>query len=362
MALHERLTARIRAVQAYHDCNCDVKAAAHKLYKQGVLKEGQQQFVRRWVKRAEAGEPMQDRARSGRPSQVSEAVISRARQLLTKERFSCAQAAVAVKAEGLCQRGVSASTIRRAVKAGTAAIVFKSPRKVPLLTQAQKGARLRFARRHRRRGWGNVMFSDSKYFRLGPAPGNSGNKKWMLKDNNETVAAVKFPPSIHAYAGVTKFGKTDLIFSTGTTGLKNGYEKANRGVGAEEYVESVLKKGLLPQARAIFGRQGISDWELQQDGARAHTAKQTLAFLKQEGVRVLPEWPPNSPDLSWIENLWGIVDNKLRKQNYANFDEFREALRRIWNDIPVTTLQNLERTMKSRIQTCIARNGEHVGY
>jgi transposase len=362
MAQHERLTARIKAIQAYHDCNCDVKAAANKLYKQGVLKEGQQQFVRRWVRRAEAGEPMQDGARSGRPSQLSEVVVDRARHLLTKERFSCAQAAIAVKAEGLCQRGVSASTIRRAVRSGKAAIVFKNPRKVPLLTQAQKDTRLRFARRNRRRGWGNVMFSDSKCFRLGPAPGNSGNKKWMLKGNDDIVTVVKFPPSIHAYAGVTKYGKTDLIFSTGTTWLKNGYEKANRGVRAEEYVESVLKKGLIPQARAIFGRQGIFDWELQQDGARAHTAKQTLAFLQQEGIKVLPEWPPNSPDLSWIENLWGIVDNKLRKQNYANFDEFCGELRRIWNEIPIGTLQNLQKTMRKRVQTCIERKGEHVGY
>ncbi len=249
MAKHERLTARIRAVQAYHDCSCDAKAAAYKLYKQGVLKEGQQQFVRRWVTRAEAGEIMHDRGRSGRPSKVSEAVVDRARQLLTKQRFSCAQATNAVTSEGLCRSGVSASTIRRAVKSGAAPTVFKSPRKVPLLTQRQKDARLGFARRNRSRGWGNVMFSDSKYFRLGPAPGNSGNKKWMLKDSGDTVAVVKFPPSIHAYAGVTRFGKTDLIFSTGTTGLKNGYEKANRGVGAGEYIESVLKKGLIPQAK-----------------------------------------------------------------------------------------------------------------
>lgn len=362
MAQSDRLTARVRAVQAYHDCNCDVRAAAHKLFEQGVLKERQEQFVRRWVGRAEAGEPLHDRARSGRPLRLSSAAVDRARHLLTKNSFSCAQAAIAVRAEGLCQQKVSSSTIRRAVKAGTSPVVFKSPRKVPLLTQAQKDARLRFARANRRRGWGNVMFSDTKYFRLGPAPGNTGNKKWMLKGKDDTVAVVKFPPSIHAYAGVTKFGKTDLIFSTGTTGLKNGYEKANRGVGAEEYMEAVLKKGLIPQAKTIFGRQGITNWELQQDGARAHTAKKTVAFLKQANVSVLPNWPPNSPDLSWIENLWGIVDKKLRRQNYANFEEFCTELRRIWNEIPVQTLQRLEKTMRRRMQLCIEREGGHVGY
>lgn len=116
MAQHDRVTARVRAVQAYQDCNCDVKAAAHKLYKQGVLKEGQEQFVRRWVRRAEAGEPMLDRARSGRPVQLSSTAVDRARHLLTKNSFSCAQAAVAVKNEGLCQQKVSASTISGLLK------------------------------------------------------------------------------------------------------------------------------------------------------------------------------------------------------------------------------------------------------
>ena len=46
MAQRDRLTARVRAVQAYHDCNGDVRAAAHKLFEQGVLKERQEQFVR----------------------------------------------------------------------------------------------------------------------------------------------------------------------------------------------------------------------------------------------------------------------------------------------------------------------------
>jgi len=49
----------------------------------------------------------------------------------------------------------------------------------------------------------------------------------------------------------------------------------------------------------------------QQDGARAHTSKATITWL-DANIRpkhhIPPEdWPPNSPDLSPIENVWSIM-------------------------------------------------------
>ncbi len=47
-----------------------------------------------------------------------------------------------------------------------------------------------------------------------------------------------------------------------------------------------------------------------ENGARPHTSKQAMKFLKKR-CRVLESWPPNSPDLNPIEHLWGIMDKKL---------------------------------------------------
>ena len=48
-----------------------------------------------------------------------------------------------------------------------------------------------------------------------------------------------------------------------------------------------------------------SEGSFQQDGARAHTSKATITWLDANIKHyILPEdWPPNSPDLSPIQNV-----------------------------------------------------------
>jgi len=47
----------------------------------------------------------------------------------------------------------------------------------------------------------------------------------------------------------------------------------------------------------------------QQDGACVHTSKATIAWLDANIKHYIPpeDWPPNSPDLCPIENVWSIM-------------------------------------------------------
>jgi len=59
------------------------------------------------------------------------------------------------------------------------------------------------------------------------------------------------------------------------------------------------KKQFSPNREGLF----------QQDGARSHRSKATIAWLDASIKHYIPpeDWPPNSPDLSPIENVWSIM-------------------------------------------------------
>ncbi len=79
-------------------------------------------------------------------------------------------------------------------------------------------------------------------------------------------------------------------------------------VNAPVYQE--MWKIMLASADQLFKD---ADFIFQQDLAPAHTAISTKSWLNDHSVGVL-DWPANSPELSLIENLWGIVKRKMRNE------------------------------------------------
>ncbi|KAK8388469.1 hypothetical protein O3P69_020451 [Scylla paramamosain] len=61
------------------------------------------------------------------------------------------------------------------------------------------------------------------------------------------------------------------------------------------------------------------------------------------------DWPANSPDMSPIENLWGIVKCKLRNEDTSTLPKLECALRRAWSSVSQETVEKLADSLPSRL-------------
>jgi len=72
----------------------------------------------------------------------------------------------------------------------------------------------------------------------------------------------------------------------------------------------------------------------QQDGARA-----TIAWLDAYIKHYIPEdWPPNSPDLSPIENVWSIMATAVYGDpEPQSLQALKHRLQKAWKSISLST-------------------------
>ena len=74
------------------------------------------------------------------------------------------------------------------------------------------------------------------------------------------------------------------------------------------------------------------------------------------------DWPSNSPDLNPIENLWLIIKNKVEKRMPKDVEQLKEFLAEEWEAIPEETVINLVRSMKTRCELVLEKNGDRIPY
>ncbi len=74
------------------------------------------------------------------------------------------------------------------------------------------------------------------------------------------------------------------------------------------------------------------------------------------------DWPSKSPDLSWIENMWGYVSKQLSMRTNLTPENFRLAAMEEWDNIPKRVHMNMNESIKKRLRACIEANGGSVKY
>ena len=207
------------------------------------------------------------------------------------------------------------------------------------MKDVQKERRLNWCRAHENYNWDNVFFSDESSVWLFP----NSVKIWTKDTVKPIYQRPKHSPKFHMWGAISTRGATPLCIFTGN-------------LTKERYVD-ILNGHLLPTAQTLYE----NNWIFQHDNDPKHTARYTKQWLSDENVQVL-DWPSYSPDLNPIENVWGVMKDRINQKGLRNIEDMKREVVEYWDTLSHDFLQTLIGSVPRRIQSCIAEQGSLTKY
>jgi hypothetical protein len=126
---------------------------------------------------------------------------------------------------------------------------------------------------------------------------------------------------------------------------------------------NMMREEIMPEIREKFG----DDCWFQMDGAPAHWARNVREWIEEQfpqrwiGRGGPINWPPRSPDLTPPDFfLWGHLKNKVFSSPPATLESLKSKIRTEMREISSEICQVVCRSVKGRLERCIAAQGSHV--
>jgi hypothetical protein len=224
---------------------------------------------------------------------------------------------------------------------------FQAPRKQPFLTEQHMAKRVAFSKTQLNGpiDWSEkVVLSDESRFGLQ----NDSQHIWVKRGiyNKESFRQKrKVEKSIMVWGAISKGWRSPLVIITGN-------------LNSQGYIDLLQENKIFQQLDDHFGHK---QYFFEQDGAPPHRSQLSVKWI-EEHANLISEWPPNSPDLTGIENIWAIMKQRLSTYNIQSIPELKEHLQREWWSIPQSTIDSIIASTPQRFQLAINQNGRSIGH
>ena len=320
------------------------------------------QTVSSFLTRLKTRNSSENLSRSGRPRITTKAQDKRivnAAETNTRLPFASLQNIVNVPA--------STSTIRRRLRED----LIRKWRAVKrtLLTKERAKKRLDWALKYQhytREDWAKIAWSDESAIQKDSAR----QQAWVFRHQNKEE---KYAPQ--NIRGKARDGDIYQMVWGCFVGNKLGPIVSIDGSITGDVYIALLRDNFLPYLD-VLASDDITDIMLQQDNARAHTCNKAKAFFNiamvEHGFTVMDDWPPYSPDMNLIENLWAHLKLELHRQypdtailsgspQYIR-QRIAERVHTVWWSIGEEVLDRLIDSMRDRVHALIKARGWYTKY
>jgi transposase len=253
-----------------------------------------QSSVKRWWRRHNKNESLQDKPRCGRPQKISGVIKHVISKAIGKRGQSTRKLSARLTKKGY---PVSRETVRRHMRHNLGLHSYRRTKR-PLLTAKMKKARIAFAKDKLSwtyEDWKRMLWSDESFFELFPTSNAAGDKVWAhCKEDVPAIVTVKHSPKIMVWGMFSHWALSDLHFVPPNTSVNKDYYReeilaktaASAMSRTEENGSVTTRKMLEDTSTAIF----------MQDSAPPHVAIVNQVWLQSNFPSYWRkgEWPRNS--------------------------------------------------------------------
>ena len=302
-----------------------------------------QKYVFDVAKKLKENKPLTNEPGQGRKRVSTEADDRNLLRLCKKDRTKSSQM---LSAELVLSNGkhLSARTVRRRLfDAGYKSYTAK---RKPLRKPEHQRKRLAFAKEHElwSKEWNNIVWSDEAHFEVL----NRKNRTLVRRLQTESDAPFNFVPRVQGGGGSVS------VWGCMAGGARGPLVTYSGRVNGPAYVK------IIEDALPLFIDNAFDatnpDCVFMHDNAPPHRSNYTARWFETHGIKVM-KWPPISPDLNPIENLWDHIDKELRKMKPTNVTQLEEMIQDLWLRITCVQCRELVDSMPRRIEQCIRSRG-----